>query len=106
METEELFLMINSINNGNEFIEFLTFVETINAISCTDPQRFFKTIDEINKFEKPLDSYSNKRKITDFKKVSSELINKCVEEVYIGGTLCRYMKVIKNTPENRKFLGI
>lgn len=102
---EQKFLFVDTKEDSVEFLQWLTLISTSNAITCTEPLRSLRTINEFEKFKFPLGSYT-KRNINDFKPVDSLLVKKCIESAFIGGTLNRNMDVIKNTKENRKILGI
>lgn len=100
---EFLFVDIKETNNG--LICFLTLNHVSNAIACTDPLRFIRGFDFVKTFKNPLGSYT-RRNISEFKPIHVDKVKKCIESMFISGTLNRTMDVIKDTQQNREILGI
>jgi hypothetical protein len=98
------YLFIDTKGDCCGLLQFLTLNLNMNAITCTEPDRFYRDSNDLKTYKHPFQSY--KPENYNFIAVDSELVEKCKTVQYVGGTLNREMSVIENTPENRKILGI
>jgi hypothetical protein len=101
----EKILYIDTQEDCGGLVCFLTLCSKMNWISCTDPKRFAVEVDSERLIEYKKKNNWEKSKLR-FQAVSLENVEKCIETMFIGGTLCRDKDVIKSTDENLKMLGI
>lgn len=102
---DKKYLYIDTVKDCDGLLCFLTLSHRMNAISCVNPIKHYNEKIDIKQYV----NYIGKdriKNVNDFIAVDSELVDKCIETMFINGTVMSDKQVVKNTKENRIILGI